>query len=61
MSTAVLSNRLELSSVADTALKAAARFWFVVTVIGQWAFLYYIVAFYGRSMFTGRVLGPRRC
>ena len=38
MSTAVLSknltNRLELSSVADTALKVATRFWFGVTVIG---------------------------
>jgi len=35
----------------DTALKAAARFWFLVAVIGQWAFLYYyyILAFYGTS------------
>jgi hypothetical protein len=34
MSTAVLTNRLSLDSVADTTLKAAARFWFVVAVIG---------------------------
>lgn len=29
MSTAVMTNRLELHSVADTTLKAATRFWFV--------------------------------
>src|SRR5215469_201054 len=53
MSTAVLTNRLELNSVADKALNAAARFWLVVAVIGQWTFLYYIAAFYGPSTFTG--------
>src|SRR6266849_10569192 len=53
MSTAVLTNELKLNSVAGTALKAAVRFWFVVAVVGQWAFLYYIVAFYGPSTFTG--------
>jgi hypothetical protein len=37
MSTAVMTNRLELDSVAATALKAAARFWFGVTVIGNWS------------------------
>ncbi len=53
MSTAVLTGKLELNSVANTTLKAAAGFWFVVAVIGQWAFFYYIVAFYGPSTFTG--------
>jgi uncharacterized membrane protein len=53
MSTATMANRLELNSVADGSLKAAAGFWFVVAVIGQWTFLYYIVAFYGPSTFTG--------
>src|SRR5215470_18735866 len=53
MSTAVLTNSLHKNSLADTALKAAAQFWFGVAVIGQWAFLYYIVAFYGPSTFTG--------
>jgi uncharacterized membrane protein len=48
-----MTNRFELNSVADTALKAAAGFWFVVAVIGQWAFLYYLVAFYGPSTLTG--------
>jgi len=35
MSTAVMTNRLELRSVADTALKTAARFWFLATVTGH--------------------------
>jgi hypothetical protein len=53
MSTAVLSNELRLNSVAGTALRSAAGFWFLVAVIGQWAFLHYIVAFYGPSTFRG--------
>jgi tetratricopeptide (TPR) repeat protein len=53
MSTTVWTHELRLNSLADTALKAAARFWFVVAVIGQWAFLFYIIAFYGPSTFTG--------
>lgn len=53
MSTVVLSNRLDVSSAANTALNAAARFWLAVSLIGQWAFLYYIVAFYGPSTFMG--------
>ncbi|MGB7464241.1 MAG: hypothetical protein WBW14_15170 [Candidatus Acidiferrum sp.] len=40
MSTTVWTNRLEPSSVADKALKAAARLWFLVAIIGQWAFLW---------------------
>jgi tetratricopeptide (TPR) repeat protein len=47
MSTAVMTNRLELTSFADTALKAAARFWFVVAVIGQLVFAFAIASFYG--------------
>jgi len=53
MNTAVLTDRLEFKSVAAGALKAAARLWFVVAVIGQWAFLYYIFAFYGPSTVSG--------
>lgn len=34
MSTAVWTNRVESNSLADSALKAAAHFWFVVAVIG---------------------------
>jgi predicted membrane protein DUF2306 len=53
MSTAVVTNELKLNSIADTALETAAGLWFLVAVIGQWAFLYYIVAFYGASTVTG--------
>lgn len=53
MNTAVLTGGSNLNSVAETALKAAARFWFLVAVIGQWAFMFYLVAFYGPSTFTG--------
>lgn len=34
-------------AVAETALKASAKFWFLVVLIGQWMFAYYILAFYG--------------
>jgi hypothetical protein len=37
----------------ETALKAAATFWFVVTAIGQWIFVVYIVAFYGGAVVHG--------
>lgn len=39
-----------LASVADTALKAAARLWFVVAVIGQWIFVYYVASFYSGAV-----------
>jgi hypothetical protein len=53
MSTAVWTNRLGLNSVADTALKAAARFWFVVAVIGQLAFAFAVASFYGLTALRG--------
>jgi uncharacterized membrane protein len=53
MSTAVMTNRLELSSVADTALKAAARFWFVATVVGQLVFAFTIASFYALTALRG--------
>jgi len=54
VSTDVLTHRLAVSSAVGTAaLKGAAQFWFAVTVIGQWAFLYYILAFYGNSSLQG--------
>ncbi len=53
MSTAVFTSRLELSSVADTALKASARFWFAVTVIGQLAFAFAIASFFGLTALRG--------
>jgi uncharacterized membrane protein len=53
MSTMVLTNRLELSSSADTALKVAARFWFIIAVLGQWLFAFYVAASYGISGIQG--------
>src|SRR6267378_4433402 len=53
MSTAVLTNRLELDSIAETALKAAARFWFGVTVIGQLFFAFAVASFYGLTALRG--------
>src|SRR5437762_1195334 len=53
MSTAVLTSRVELSSIADTALKAAARFWFVVTVAGQLLFAFAVASFYGLTALRG--------
>lgn len=39
--------------LADAALRAAAGLWFLATLAGQWLFLYYIVALYGRSTLSG--------
>lgn len=47
-----LSHR-DLVRVADKALKAAARLWFLVAVIGQWIFVYYIMFFYGAAAAQG--------
>jgi hypothetical protein len=53
MSTAVLTNRLELDSVADTVLKAAARFWFAVVVVGQLMFAFTVASFYTLTALRG--------
>ncbi len=53
MSTATMTNRLELSSVADTTLKAAARFWFAVTVFGQVVFGFTVASFYALTALRG--------
>lgn len=44
---------VRLNTTADKALKAAAEFWFVTAVIGQWIFAYYIAFFYGGSALRG--------
>ncbi len=38
---------------SETALKAAAGFWFVVAAVGQLIFVVYIASFYGRSVVEG--------
>jgi len=53
MSAIVLTNRIDLDSIAATALKAAARFWFVVTVVGQWVFAFAVASFYGLTALRG--------
>lgn len=57
MSTAVLPKvlhrRWELSSVAETALKASERFWFGVTLIGQLSFGFAVTSFYGLTALRG--------
>lgn len=54
MSTAVLSGtRLELNSVANTALKAATKLWFAVMVAGQSIFAFTVASFYGAAALRG--------
>jgi hypothetical protein len=55
MSTAVWTPRLELSSVADKSLRAAARFWFVVALAGQFAFAISVATFYGLTALRGNI------
>ena len=38
---------------ANVVLSAAARLWFVTALVGQWAFLYYIAAFYDAATLRG--------
>jgi hypothetical protein len=59
MSTAVLTHRFEINSVADTALKAATRFWFAVTVLGQLTFGFAVASFYGMTALRGDYHGWR--
>ncbi|MCU1303186.1 MAG: hypothetical protein JWQ87_3470 [Candidatus Sulfotelmatobacter sp.] len=53
MSTAVMTNRLELNSLAETTLKAATRFWFLVVLIGQSVFAFSVASFYGLPALRG--------
>lgn len=53
MTTASWTAAPQTRSMASAALHGAARLWFLVTVVGQWLFLYYIVAFYGPTILTG--------
>jgi len=55
MSTAVMTPRLELDSFAENALKAAAKFWFVLAVAGQFAFAFTIASFYAITALRGGI------
>ena len=41
------------SGRADAVLGAAAAFWLLTALIGQWLFFYYIASFYGPTMASG--------
>ena len=54
MSTTVWTNEgLKLDSLAETALKAATRLWFGVTVVGQLIFAFTVASFYGMAAVRG--------
>ena len=51
----VSQQRSSLRHFADTVLKSAAGFWFLVAVVGQWVFAFYILSFYGGSAVQGNL------
>ena len=53
MTSIALPTRSEVTSVADAALKAAARFWFLVAVSGQVIFALAVASFYGSTALRG--------
>jgi tetratricopeptide (TPR) repeat protein len=54
-----MTPRLELESVAGSALKAATRFWFAVAVVGQVVFAFATASFYGLTALRGDYHGWR--
>jgi tetratricopeptide (TPR) repeat protein len=55
MNAAVMTGAIRRHCLADAALKAAARFWFVVAVAGQWIFAFYVASFYGGTALRGHL------
>jgi len=53
LSDEVSASRVGRIGGASAVLDAAARLWFVTALIGQWAFLYYIVGFYDAATLRG--------
>jgi len=53
MTATVWTDLSDRSSVADNALNFAARFWFVIAVMGQWIFVTYVAVFYGGAAARG--------
>jgi hypothetical protein len=53
MTEVALTTRSRLGLPADAALNLAARFWFVITALGQWVFTAYVTAFYGPALLLG--------
>lgn len=44
---------MAMRAAGEAALTRAAAFWLVAALVGQWAFFYYIAAFYGPSALSG--------
>jgi len=55
MEAVIQGHSLPTHATADKALGAAARFWFAATLVGQWLFAYYILAFYGGTALHGQM------
>ena len=55
MSTAVWTTHLELGSIADKSLRAAARLWFVIALAGQFTFAISVAIFYGLTAMRGNI------
>jgi Predicted membrane protein (DUF2306) len=53
MTDAALHSAPQTRNFARGALAAAGVAWFVVALLGQWVFVYYIAGFYGHSIATG--------
>lgn len=53
MADAVVGQVRSAGSLSGGVLSASGVFWFAVMLIGQWAFFYYIAAFYGVSTLSG--------
>ena len=53
MAEAALARAPVRAPVTQAALRTSAAFWLLAALIGQWAFFYYIAAFYGVSTVTG--------
>jgi hypothetical protein len=62
MTTAVLTDRFssQATSVADTALAAAARLWYLTAVIGQLVFVFAVASFYTSAAVRGNFLAWNR-
>jgi uncharacterized membrane protein len=55
MNATALAGGLRLGSIAEDALKATARIWFLVAASGQALFAFYVTLFYGSSAVHGDV------
>ncbi len=55
MSEVAAARKFGLNPIAGGALRGAGGVWFLVALAGQWAFFYYIAAFYGTSTLSGNL------